>query len=49
MTLTPCGRYKIMGAGRFAGIFTRRPTEWIAVSNPGARNERFYNYVYMYM
>ena len=25
-----------------------RPTEWSAVSNPGAGNQRFYNYVYMY-
>ena len=24
-----------MDAGRCAGIFAKRPTEWIAVSNPG--------------
>ena len=24
-----------------------RPTEWSAVSNSGAGNQRFYNYVYM--
>ena len=31
-----------MDAGRFAGIFAERPTEWIAVSNPGAGIQRFY-------
>ena len=25
------------------------PTEWSAVSNPGVGNQRFCNYVYMYM
>ena len=34
-----------MDAGRFAGIFAQRRTEWSAVSNPGAGNQRFYNYV----
>ena len=38
-----------MDAGRCAGIFAERPTEWIAVSNPSASNQRFCNYVYMYM
>ena len=38
-----------MDAGRCAGIFAERPTEWIAVSNPSAGNQRFCNYVYMYM
>ena len=38
-----------MDAGWCAGIFAERPTEWIAVSNPSAGNQRFYNYVYMYM
>ena len=39
----------VTDAGRFADIFVERPTEWIAVSNPGAGNQRFYNSVYMYM
>ena len=30
-------------------FFAERPTEWIAVSNPSAGNQRFYKYVYMYM
>ena len=30
-----------MDAGRCAGIFAERPTEWIAVSNPSAGNQRF--------
>ena len=38
-----------MDAGRFACIFALQPTEWIAVSNPGAGNQRFYNYMYMYV
>ena len=38
-----------MDTGRFAGIIAEQPTEWIAVSNPGAGNQRFCNYVYMYM
>ena len=38
-----------MDAGWFAGICAKRPTEWSAVSNPGAGNQRFYNYVHMYM
>ena len=38
-----------MDAGRFAGIFAEQPTEWSAVSNPGAGNQRFYNYMYVYM
>ena len=38
-----------MDAGLCVGIFAERPTEWSAVSNPGARNQRLYNYVYMYM
>ena len=38
-----------MDAGRCAGIFAERPTEWIAVSNPSAGNQRFFNYVHMYM
>ena len=32
-----------MDAGRFAGIFAERPTEWISVLNPGAGNQRFYS------
>ena len=43
------GQFAGQFAGRFTGIFAERPTEWIAVSNPGAGNQRFYNYVYMYM
>ena len=38
-----------MDAGRCAGIFAERPTERIAMSNPSAGNQRFCNYVYMYM
>ena len=40
-----------MDAGWFAGIFAKLPTEWMlhSVSNPGAGNQRFYNYVYMYV
>ena len=38
-----------MYPGRCAGIFAERPTEWIAVLNPSAGNQRFCNYVYMYM
>ena len=51
---TPCGRENIMNAGRFAGIFAGIFAEWglcgqlwSAGSNPGAGNQRFYNYVYM--
>ena len=32
-----------------AGIFAEQPTESIAVSNQSAGNQRFYNYVYMYL
>ena len=39
----------VLNYGRFAGIFAERPTEWSTMSNPGAGNQRFYNYVYMYM
>ena len=38
-----------MDAGRFAGIFAERPTEWIAVSNPGAGNQRFYRRVHVHI
>ena len=38
-----------MDAGRCAGIFAERPTEWIVMSNPSAGNQRVCNYVYMYM
>ena len=38
-----------MDGRQCAGIFAERPTEWIAVSNPSAGNQRFCNYVYMYM
>ena len=36
-----------MDIGRCAGIFAERPTEWIAVSNPSAGNQRFNN-IYAY-
>ena len=37
------------GCWRFAGIFAERPTEWSAMLNPGAGNQRFDNSVYLYI
>ena len=38
-----------MDTGRCAGIYAERPTEWIAMSNPDAGKQGFYNYVCMYV
>ena len=48
--LTPDGiKLWTMDDGRCAGIFAERPTEWIAMSNPSAGNQRFCNYVYVHV